>query len=110
MRLALTGYGLGSSRETNMRGTRRHMFSAAPRRPAAGLACAALALLAVLCPRETAVAAEPVDVQLVLAIDTSGSVNQRRFELQQQGYVVAFRDPRVLQAIESGIARSIAIT
>jgi hypothetical protein len=86
------------------------ILPAAPRRSAGRAACAALALLAVLWQRESAAAAEPVDVQLVLAIDTSGSVNQRRFELQQQGYVAAFRDPHVLQAIEAGIARSIAVT
>jgi hypothetical protein len=51
-----------------------------------------------------------VDLQLVLAVDASGSVDQRRFELQQQGYVAAFRDPRVLQAIQSGSAQAIAVT
>lgn len=73
-------------------------------------ALAALALLSVLGLGEAAAAAEPVDVQLVLAIDTSRSVNQRRFTLQQQGYVEAFRDPRVLQAVQAGILRSIAVT
>ena len=51
-----------------------------------------------------------VDLQLVLAVDASGSVDQRRFELQQQGYVAAFRDPRVLHAIQSGATRAIAVT
>src|SRR5262245_9345031 len=51
-----------------------------------------------------------VDLQLVLAVDASGSVDQRRFELQMQGYVAAFRDPRVLQAIQSGATQAIAIT
>src|ERR671923_2548198 len=51
-----------------------------------------------------------VDLQLVLAVDASGSVDQRRFELQQQGYVAAFRDPRVLHAIQSGAAQAIAVT
>lgn len=86
------------------------LFPAAPRRSVRWMALAVLTLLAVLAQRETAAAADPVDVQLVLAIDTSGSVNQRRFELQQQGYVAAFRDPRVVQAIQAGIARSIAVT
>ena len=35
----------------------------------------------------------PVDLQLVLAVDASGSVNQYRFELQKQGYAAAFRNP-----------------
>jgi hypothetical protein len=51
-----------------------------------------------------------VDLQLVLAVDASGSVDQRRFELQQQGYVAAFRDPRVLGAIQSGARQAIAVT
>src|SRR5262245_58060517 len=51
-----------------------------------------------------------VDLQLVLAVDASGSVDQRRFELQQQGYVAAFRDPRVLDAIQSGTTQAIAVT
>ena len=51
-----------------------------------------------------------VDLQLVLAVDASGSVDQQRFELQKQGYVAAFRDPRVLQAIQSGAIQSIAVT
>src|SRR5919197_4218279 len=51
-----------------------------------------------------------VDLQLVLAVDASGSVDQRRFELQMQGYVAAFRDPRVLQAIQSGATQAIAVS
>src|SRR5262252_1343463 len=52
-----------------------------------------------------------VDLQLVLAVDASGSVDQRRFELQKQGYAAAFRNPRVLRAIRSaGAAGTIAVT
>src|SRR5882672_9887402 len=51
-----------------------------------------------------------VDLQLVLAVDASGSVDQRRFELQMQGYVAAFRDPRVLRAIQAGVTQAIAVT
>jgi Protein of unknown function (DUF1194) len=51
-----------------------------------------------------------VDLQLVLAVDASGSVNQYRFDLQKQGYAAAFRDPQVLKAIRSGIAGAIAVT
>jgi hypothetical protein len=59
----------------------------------------------------TAAAAEvDVDLQLVLAVDASGSVNQRRFELQKQGYAAAFRNPRVLKAIHSGMSQAIAVT
>jgi len=51
-----------------------------------------------------------VDLQLVLAVDASGSVNQERFDLQKQGYAAAFRNPRVLRAIRSGRSQSIAVT
>jgi len=50
------------------------------------------------------------DLQLILAVDASGSVNQERFELQKQGYAAAFRNPRVLRAIQSGHSRSIVVT
>src|SRR5262245_21974362 len=51
-----------------------------------------------------------VDLQLVLAVDASGSVNQQRFELQKQGYAAAFRNARVLRAIRSGRYQSIIVT
>jgi hypothetical protein len=50
-----------------------------------------------------------VDLQLVLAVDASGSVDHYRFELQKRGYVAAFRHPRVLEAIRSGPNQSIAV-
>jgi hypothetical protein len=51
-----------------------------------------------------------VDLELVLAVDVSGSVSPDRFLLQQNGYVAAFRDPRLLQAIRTGAAQAIAVT
>lgn len=51
-----------------------------------------------------------VDLQLVLAVDTSGSVNTARFELQKQGYVQAFRSQRLLAVIGSGSKAAIAVT
>jgi Protein of unknown function (DUF1194) len=41
------------------------------------------------------------DVALVLAIDTSGSVDAPEFELQKAGYARAFRDEEVLAALRS---------
>ena len=64
----------------------------------------------VLCMGRPAPAQTAVDLQLVLAVDASGSVNEVRFELQKQGYAEAFRHPRVLQAIRSGMLASIAVT
>src|SRR3990172_4605765 len=51
-----------------------------------------------------------IDLELVLPVDVSGSVSHDRFLLQQQGYVAAFRDPRLLQAIRTGAAQAIAVT
>src|SRR2546421_11737196 len=50
-----------------------------------------------------------VDLALVLAVDASGSVDRVRFELQKQGYVAAFRHPRVIGAIQSGPTQAIAV-
>src|SRR5262249_34833217 len=52
----------------------------------------------------------PVDLQLVLAVDASGSVAASRFELQRRGYAEAFAAPRILRAIRSGPHRAIAVT
>src|ERR1700736_6880265 len=57
-----------------------------------------------------AVAPNNVDLALVLAVDTSGSVDAVRFDLQKRGYVAAFQHARVLQAIRSGANQAIAVT
>ena len=51
-----------------------------------------------------------VDLQLILAVDASGSVNQERFELQKRGYAAAFLNRAVLSAIRSGATQAIAVT
>jgi Protein of unknown function (DUF1194) len=68
-----------------------------------------LAAFVITRPR-IATAATEVDLLLVLAVDASGSVSQRRFELQKQGYAAAFRDPRVLKSVQSLMTQSIAVT
>jgi hypothetical protein len=74
--------------------------------PFAGATALLLALAISVCAR-----AQPaVDLQLVLAVDASGSVDQVRFELQKRGYVAAFRHARVQQAIRSGPNQAIAVT
>ena len=76
-----------------------------PRRRTLILSGAAL----LLAPRP-APAADDVDVLLVLAVDASGSVNDERFSLQNQGYAAAFRNPRLLRAIQGGAAGAIAVS
>jgi len=65
--------------------------------------------LACLLAMRSATASTMVAVQLVLAVDVSGSVSQDRFELQREGYAAAFRSPEVLQAIRSTATGSIAV-
>jgi hypothetical protein len=77
-------------------------MSRSRRRLAAALLLAAAAVIPA--------AAETVDLQLVLAVDASGSVDQERFDLQKRGYVAAFRNARVLNAIRSGRHGAIAVT
>lgn len=55
-------------------------------------------------------AADAVDLALVLAVDSSGSVNQQRFEQQRDGYADALVSTPVLTAIRSGDNRRIAVT
>jgi hypothetical protein len=57
-----------------------------------------------------AAAQTEVALQLVLAVDASGSVDNRRFELQKQGYAAACRNPQVLRSIQSLMTGSIAVT
>lgn len=50
-----------------------------------------------------------VDLELVLAVDVSGSVDEEEGRLQRTGYVSAFRSPAVLRAIRSGRRKRIAV-
>lgn len=56
-----------------------------------------------------AVAAEAVDLLLVLAADVSRSVDGPKFQLQRDGYAAAITDPRVIEAIRSGPRGRVAI-
>ncbi|MEZ5647428.1 MAG: DUF1194 domain-containing protein [Alphaproteobacteria bacterium] len=53
--------------------------------------------------------AESVDLELVLAVDVSRSVDATEAKLQRDGYIAALRDPRVHAAIKSGFNRKIAV-
>ena len=55
--------------------------------------------------------AEDVDLELVLLIDTSGSVDGAEFDKQMEGYINAFRDEEVQEAVLShpnGVAVQVA--
>jgi hypothetical protein len=52
----------------------------------------------------------PVDVELVLAADGSGSIDDDELATQRRGYADALKHPRVLQAIQGGYHGRIALT
>jgi Protein of unknown function (DUF1194) len=52
----------------------------------------------------------PVDLELVLAVDISGSVDEIEAQLQREGYIAALRHPQVIQAIQGGMFGRIAVT
>ena len=54
--------------------------------------------------------AEEVDLELVLALDASGSINEREFLLQLEGTARAFEAPQVQHAITSGPIGRIAVS
>jgi hypothetical protein len=68
----------------------------------------ALGVIAAAAAAAPARADGQVDLQLVLAVDTSGSVNQQRFELQRDGYADAFRSIEVQRVIFGGRTGAIA--
>ena len=70
---------------------------------------AVLAVLMVLLAGSPAEAV-PVDLQLVLAVDVSRSIDAEEAKLQREGYLAALVHPRVLQAIRSGQFGRIALT
>jgi hypothetical protein len=43
----------------------------------------------------------PVTLELVLALDSSASVDAKEFELQNAGIALAFKDPEVLKAVDN---------
>jgi hypothetical protein len=81
-----------------------------------GLALATVAIAAALChePLQTKAqeskAQESVALELVLAIDSSASVDEREFKLQVGGIAEAFRHPEVIGAIESLGRQGMAVT
>ena len=54
-------------------------------------------------------AQETVDLALVLAVDSSGSVSRYEFDLQMRGLAEAFRSPGVISAIQSAAPNGVAV-
>ena len=53
---------------------------------------------------------EPVDLEIVLAVDVSGSIDAVEGQLQREGYIATFLDSRVAAAIRAGYLGRIAVT
>ena len=69
-----------------------------------------LTFLGVLCSVASAQASHAVDLELILAVDVSFSMDSDEQALQRRGYVDAFRSMEVLAAIRSGPLGRIAVT
>jgi hypothetical protein len=65
---------------------------------------------ALLLAAPAAQADEAVDLSLVLAVDVSGSVDMEEARLQREGYVAAFNDDEIIEAITNGFLGKIAVT
>ena len=73
-------------------------------------ALAAASVLALAPFAANAAEAEKAGMQLILAADVSGSVNATRYRTQQDGYLEALGDPRVLDVIRELDPPVLAIT
>jgi hypothetical protein len=65
--------------------------------------------LLVLLAAGPGLSAQPVDLELVLAVDASSSISTGEFELQMIGLAEAFRHPAVAEVIETLAPRGIAV-
>lgn len=74
-------------------------------KPIALLVTACLSLSAL-----PAAAQQKVDLELILMVDASGSIDDDEFVLQRLGYAQALRNPRVMSAIRSGPLGRIALS
>jgi len=67
-------------------------------------------VLALLAWSSPALAAEQVDLKLVIATDVSGSINDEESRLQREGTAEAFLDADVVKAIRNGSLGRIAVS
>lgn len=72
--------------------------------------CLLAAFLAATGLAQRALAQTAVDLELVIAVDVSLSMDLDEQRLQREGYVTAFRDPEVHKAITSGPHGRIVVT
>jgi hypothetical protein len=78
--------------------------------PLAGFILALISAMTGALASPPARAQTPVDLELILAVDVSGSMDEEEAALQRKGYLDALVNPRVIRAIRSGPHRRIALT
>lgn len=71
---------------------------------------AGVLLLGAPCTPHAVAAEVPVDLELVLAVDVSGSMDRDEQAIQRRGYVEAFSHPDIVNAVRSGPFGRIAVT
>jgi hypothetical protein len=69
-----------------------------------------LALWVLLCAAAGPLRAEPVDLELVLLADATGSIDDAEIAFQRKGYAEALTSEDVMDAIRSGAHQRIAVT
>lgn len=70
-----------------------------------------LSLSGAASPAQTAaVSLDEVDVELVLAVDVSGSMDYEEARVQRSGYIEAIRHPDFVKAVRTGLAGRIALS
>jgi hypothetical protein len=77
---------------------------------AASLWCLALVFAQSLAPAHSRGGDKEVDVELVLAVDISFSMDLDEQRLQREGYIQALTSPEVIKAIRGGMVGRIAVT
>jgi hypothetical protein len=70
---------------------------------------AAIAALFAAATQPCSAAAQPVDLELVIATDVSRSINEEEAYLQRQGVAAAFSSPEVIRAIQLGALGRIGV-
>lgn len=69
----------------------------------------ALLALAALLRAPAPAAAEPVDLELVLLNDASGSIDEAEIRFEREGWAAALADPAVLAAVGGGFHQKVAV-
>ncbi len=73
------------------------------------IAWSAAALMAIGMPISPVWAAEPVDLELVIATDVSYSIDAEEARLQREGIIAAFRSREIIRAVQTGALGRIAV-